>query len=167
MGYRTVAISSGPQKRDLAMKLGAHDYIDGSTGDVGEQLQKVGQSTALAISGAKTDTCIQLGGASCILFTGSNSDIMPSLLRGLAPLGKLLVLGVSGPVDVNTASMIQKGLSITAWPSGHALDCQEAIAFAENHGVGVMIEKFTLDQANEALQKMIENKVRFRAVLVP
>lgn len=41
MGYRTVAISSGLEKKELAIKLGAHDYIDGSTGDVGEQLQKV------------------------------------------------------------------------------------------------------------------------------
>lgn len=93
--------------------------------------------------------------------------MIPTLVRGLAPLGKLLVLGVSGPVEINPASMIQKGLSIVAWPSGHALDCEEAIAFAENHDVGVMVEKFSLDQANEALQKMIENKVRFRAVLVP
>lgn len=63
--------------------------------------------------------------------------------------------------------MIPKGLSIVAWPSGHGLDCEEAISFAEDHDVGVMVEKFPLDQANEALQKMLENKVRFRAVLVP
>src|ERR1700761_5409033 len=108
----------------------------------------------------RTDDGMQLGGASCILFTGPNSEIIPSLLRGLAPLGKLLVLGVSDPVEIDTASMIAKGLSIVAWPSGHALDCAEAIAFAQVHGVKCMIEKFSLDQANEALQKMVENKVR-------
>lgn len=41
MGYRTVAISSSSEKKDFAMKLGAHDYIDASQGDIGEQLQKV------------------------------------------------------------------------------------------------------------------------------
>jgi D-arabinose 1-dehydrogenase-like Zn-dependent alcohol dehydrogenase len=32
MGYRTVAISSSASKKDFAMKLGAHDYIDSSQG---------------------------------------------------------------------------------------------------------------------------------------
>jgi D-arabinose 1-dehydrogenase-like Zn-dependent alcohol dehydrogenase len=41
MGYRTVVISSSSAKADFARKLGSHDYIDGSKGDVGEQLQKV------------------------------------------------------------------------------------------------------------------------------
>jgi D-arabinose 1-dehydrogenase-like Zn-dependent alcohol dehydrogenase len=63
--------------------------------------------------------------------------------------------------------MIQKGLSITAWPSGHALDSEDAIEFAQVHGVNVMIEKFAFDKANEALDHMTSGKVRFRGVLIP
>ena len=63
--------------------------------------------------------------------------------------------------------MIQLGLSIVAWPSGHALDSEEAIEFARVHDVNVMIEKFPLDKANEALDHMVQGKVRFRGVLVP
>lgn len=148
MGYRTVAISSSADKKDFAMQLGAHDYIDASKGDIGEQLQK-------------------LGGASCIIFTAPNQKLIPSLLQGLGPLGKLLILAASAPVEVNTASMIQKGLSIQAWPSGHALDSEEAIAFAQVHNVNVMYEKFPLDKANEAIEKMTSGKIRFRGVLVP
>ncbi|OCT44900.1 Alcohol dehydrogenase 2 [Cladophialophora carrionii] len=147
-GYRTVAISSSADKKDFATQLGAHDYIDASKGDVGEQLQK-------------------LGGASCILFTAPNEKLIPSLLNGLGPLGKLIVLAAAGPVEVNTASMIGKGLSIQAWPSGHALDSEEAISFAQVHGVHCMIEKFPLDKANEAMEKMTSGKVRFRGVLIP
>ncbi|KIX08237.1 uncharacterized protein Z518_02893 [Rhinocladiella mackenziei CBS 650.93] len=148
MGYRTVAISSSSAKKDFAMQLGAHEYIDASKGDIGEQLQK-------------------LGGASCILLTAPNQELIPPLLQGLAPLGKLLILAASAPVEVNTASMIAKGLSIVAWPSGHALDSEETVAFAQTHNVNVMIEKFPLDKANEALEKMVSGKVRFRAVLIP
>jgi D-arabinose 1-dehydrogenase-like Zn-dependent alcohol dehydrogenase len=37
MGYRTVAISSSSAKKEFAMKLGAHEYIDSSQG--GESMQ--------------------------------------------------------------------------------------------------------------------------------
>lgn len=148
MGYRTVAISSSSEKKDFASQLGATDYIDSSKGDIGEQLQK-------------------LGGASCILLTAPNNKLIPSLLGGLGPLGKLVILAATAPVEINTASMIGKGLSIQAWPSGHALDSEEAIEFARVHGVKCMIEKFPLDKANDALEQMVSGKVRFRGVVIP
>ncbi|KAH0844503.1 hypothetical protein AYO21_00972 [Fonsecaea monophora] len=148
MGYRTVAISSSSEKREFATQLGAHEYIDASQGDIGEQLQK-------------------LGGAACILFTAPNEKLIPSLLTGLAPVGKLIILAATAPVEVNTAFMMGKGLSLQAWPSGHALDSEEAISFAQIHNVHVMIEKFPLDKANEAMEKMVSGKVRFRGVLIP
>ncbi|EXJ94221.1 hypothetical protein A1O1_02614 [Capronia coronata CBS 617.96] len=148
MGYRTVAISSSSAKKDFAMQLGAHDYIDASKGDIAAQLQA-------------------LGGAACVIFTAPNQELIPPLLQGLGPMGKILVLAASAPVEINTASMIQKGLSISAWPSGHALDSEEAIEFARVHNVNVMIEKFPLEKANEGLEKMVSGKVRFRGVLIP
>ena len=47
------------------------------------------------------------------------------------------------------------------------MDSEDAISFAQIHGVECMIEKFPLDKANEALQHMNEGKVRFRGVLIP
>ena len=73
MGYRTVALSSSDKKKDFAKKLGANDYIDGSKEDHGEALQK-------------------LGGASLIVVTAPNPEIIPQLLNGLQFGGKLLVL---------------------------------------------------------------------------
>ena len=146
MGYRTVAISSSDAKQKFAKDLGAHQFIDGSKGDVGEQLQK-------------------LGGAACIILTAPEAKLIPPLLNGLGPLGKLLILAAAGPTEINTAAMIGKGLSVVAWPSGHSLDSEEAIEFAMTHGVNCMIEKFPMDKANEALEHMVSGKVRFRAVL--
>ena len=146
MGYRVVAISSSAKKEKFARDLGAHEYIDGSKGDVGKQLQK-------------------MGGAACIMFTAPNSELIPGLLGGLGPLGKLLILAAAGPVEIDTAMMIGNGLSISAWPSGHALDSEEAIDFAMTHGVNCMVEKFKLDDANDAMKHMLSGDVRFRAVL--
>lgn len=70
-----------------------------------------------------------------------------------------------GEVSVNTIPMVVKGLSVTSWPSGHAMDCEEAISFARLHHVDCMIEKFPLEKANEAYEHMLSGKARFRAVI--
>ncbi|KAK3683117.1 hypothetical protein LTR37_020555 [Vermiconidia calcicola] len=146
MGYHTVALSRGTAKKDFAMKLGATDYIDTEASNVGEELQK-------------------LGGAACIAVTAPNPDVITPLLEGLAPAGTLLLWTAIGPVPVNTVPMVLNALSVRGWPSGHALDSEEAIAFADVHGVECMIEKFPLEKVNEAMEHMLSGKVRFRAVL--
>ncbi|KAL8868142.1 MAG: hypothetical protein Q9174_005184 [Haloplaca sp. 1 TL-2023] len=61
--------------------------------------------------------------------------------------------------------MIGKGLSVSSWPSGHAQDSEEAIAFARLHNINCMVEKFPLAKANEAFEHMLNGKARFRAVI--
>ncbi|KAL8979613.1 MAG: hypothetical protein Q9205_005100 [Flavoplaca limonia] len=146
MGYRVVALSSSGAKEQFAKDLGANHYIDGSKEDQAEALQK-------------------LGGASMIVSTSPSPDSIGLLVGGLGILGKLLILAPCGEVTVNTIPMIQKGLSVTSWPSGHAMDCEEAIAFARLHNVNCVIEKFPLEKANEAYEHMKDGKARFRAVI--
>ena len=71
-----------------------------------------------------------------------------------------------GEIKIDTIPLIQKGLSVNGWPSGQTLDCEEAVDFAELHGIKCMIEKFTLDQANDAFNHMMSGKARFRCVIV-
>jgi D-arabinose 1-dehydrogenase-like Zn-dependent alcohol dehydrogenase len=61
--------------------------------------------------------------------------------------------------------MIMKGISVHGWPSGHALDSEDAINFAEYQGVKCLVEKFPLEKAQEAMDHMLSGKVRFRSVL--
>jgi D-arabinose 1-dehydrogenase-like Zn-dependent alcohol dehydrogenase len=61
--------------------------------------------------------------------------------------------------------MIGKGIGVFGWPSGHALDSEETIEFAENQGVKCMIEKFPFAKVNEAVERMLSGKARFRCVL--
>jgi len=147
MGYRTVALSSSDAKRDFAMELGATDYVDNSKEDSAEALQK-------------------MGGASLVVVTAPNPKIMASLVKACGPCGKILVLSALGEVPVDTNVMIHYGISVHGWPSGHALDSEEAIAFAEQQGVKCMIEKFPFDKVEDAVKHMISGKVRFRSVLI-
>ena len=135
MGFRTVALSRGTAKKDFAMKLGATDYIDIQSQNVGEALQA-------------------MGGAACIVVTAPNPEVITPLLAGLGNRGKLLLFTAIGPVPVDTVQMVLKGLSVHGWPSGHAIDSEEAIEFARVHDIKCMIEKFPLDKANEALDHM-------------
>lgn len=59
-----------------------------------------------------------------------------------------------------------QGLSVTSWPSGHAHDCEEAIAFANQHGVRCHVEEFPLSKIADGVKKMNDGTVRFRSVIV-
>ena len=50
--------------------------------------------------------------------------------------------------------------------SGANAPAEEAIEFAEVHGVNCMVETFPLQDANKAFEKMLSGDVRFRSVLV-
>lgn len=62
--------------------------------------------------------------------------------------------------------MIGKGISVHGWPSGHALDSEEAIAFAQNQGVKCMVETCKLEDVTDSVKKMEDGKIRFRGVIV-
>jgi len=55
----------------------------------------------------------KLGGASCVILTAPTEKMIPSLMNGLGPRGKLLVLAAAPPVEINTAFMIGKGTSVS------------------------------------------------------
>ncbi|TPX18032.1 uncharacterized protein E0L32_011898 [Thyridium curvatum] len=146
MGYRVVAISSGAAKERFAAGLGAHGYIDSSARDPAEVL-----------SG--------MGGAALIVATAPSPTAIGNLVGGLQAQGKLLVLPIVGPIAVDSAALVLKGGAVVGWPCGHALDCAEAVEFAETHGVKCLIEKFPLHEAQRAFDQMASGEVRFRAVL--
>ncbi len=77
MGFRVIALSSGPAKEKLARELGAHEYIDGS---------KVDQAEALRA----------FGGAKVIMCTAPSSAAAQKLIPGLAVDGTLLLLMLEG-----------------------------------------------------------------------
>ncbi|KAF9872590.1 alcohol dehydrogenase GroES-like domain-containing protein [Colletotrichum karsti] len=147
MGYKVAVLSSGASKKDFAMKLGAHEYIDASAEDPVKKLQ-------------------ELGGAALIVATAPHAKAISPLTGGLQPGGKLCVLAPVGNLEVDSVDLIMGGKSVCGWPSGHQGDTEDALDFAARHGVKCMIEKFPLLEAKKASEHMISNKVRFRSVLV-
>ncbi|KAJ5753793.1 Polyketide synthase enoylreductase [Penicillium nucicola] len=145
-GYKVVALSRGSEKEEFARKLGAHEYIDTSRDDAVAKLQ-------------------EMGGASLIVSTAPVPEIINPLIQGLGVLGKLLILSIVGGIEIHTGLLVGKGKSIWSWPSGHATDSEDAIAFADLHGIDCMVQEFPLEKCNEAFDAMMEGSVRFRAVI--
>lgn len=147
MGFRTVAIGRGSDKKALATKLGAHDYVDTSAGSPAEALQK-------------------LGGARIILATAPDSKSMSSVIDGLAANGKLLVVGAAfDSLTVTPLQLIGGRKALQGWPSGTAKDSEDTLQFSALSGVRPMIERYALAKAADAYQQMITGKARFRVVL--
>ena len=146
-GFRTIAIARGADKAPLAKELGAHIYIDSKSQNVGEELQK-------------------LGGANVILSTVTAADALGAAVAGLAPQGKLIILGVpEKPFELNTLPLIMGERAVQGWPSGTGMDSEDTLEFSTLTGIKPKIETYPLEKAPEAFDRMMSGKAIFRVVL--
>ncbi|HVZ79214.1 MAG TPA: alcohol dehydrogenase [bacterium] len=147
MGYRVVSIARGADKAELAKKLGAHHYIDSTKEDPAKALQA-------------------LGGAKTILSTVTNADAMSATIGGLGFQGRFVLLGVDfKPIQVNMLPLLMRKQHILGWPSGSSIDSEDTLRFSEMTGVKSMNEVYPLEKAQEAYDRMMSGKARFRVVL--
>jgi alcohol dehydrogenase/propanol-preferring alcohol dehydrogenase len=149
MGMRTVALSHSSEKKDLAKDLGAHYFIDSKEQDVAKELQK-------------------LGGADLIVATAPHAKAITSVIDGLGIDGKIVCIGATGDaIEVSPMQLLMARKAITGWPSGTAIDSEDALNFSAMTGTKPMIETYELEDVEEAFEKMMNNKARFRVVLTP
>ena len=146
LGYKTVALSRGRDKEQLAKKLGAHIYIDTEQANAADELRK-------------------LGGARVILATAPNSAAIAGLLGGLGYDGQLIIVAAANdPMPVVPAQLFQGRRSIRGWVANRA-ETADALDFCALVDIQPMIEVFPLEQAAAAFDKMMSSKVHFRSVL--
>ncbi len=147
MGARVVAISHSSNKESLAKELGADYFIPTSERDPVEELKK-------------------LGGADVILTTIFDTKSIQPLIEGLAPRGKLSVVGAaSEPIQVVPFDLITKRIVITGSAVGGRKLLRETLQFSADFGIKPMVEIYPFEKVNEALDAVRQGKVKFRAVL--
>ncbi len=147
LGFETVAVARGEDKRDSARDLGAAHYIDSTSQDVAQELQR-------------------LGGAQAILATAASAEAITPVIDGLAPRGELIVVGVSpDAVQVSPMQLIMGSKVVRGHASGTSADVEETMAFAHAHGVRVQTQEAPLEDVNEAFATMLEGRARYRMVL--
>ncbi|EKS35744.1 alcohol dehydrogenase [Afipia clevelandensis] len=147
MGFRTVVVARGADKAELAMKLGAHAYIDSEAENAAKALRK-------------------MGGASVVVATVSSTAAMAPLIGGLKPHGQLAVVGAGlEPLKVNVGDLIFGERSIIGINTGSPIEIEDTLGFSQLQNIRAMTEAFPLEQVAEAYERMHGNKARFRVVL--
>ena len=133
-------------KAPLAKKLGAAHYIDTQTQDPAAELQKLGGAQRHHRNGHQRSGDDRHDRRSCGEGNADDPGAPPSL-------------------EVPAFPLISGNRSIRGWYSGTSIDSQESLAFSLQSGVRSMNEVFSLDRVNEAYDRMMSGKARFRGSL--
>ncbi len=145
------AMSSSPEKKEQALKLGADHFIN---------------STHFISSTDDRDSMRQFDYYYDLVFCTANHGINWSpLLMSLKKRGRLVLLGFPD-IEINSTNLVAHELSITGSLIGNPPTMRAMLSFAQEHGIIPVVELMPMAQVNEALQRVKENKARYRIVLV-
>jgi alcohol/geraniol dehydrogenase (NADP+) len=144
-GAEVAAFSSSAAKEEEARALGAHRFINTR----------------------ETKAMKEAAGTFDFIVSTINADQDWSVyVNALRPTGTLCFVGVPpSPVSVPAFSLVGGMRSIAGSPIGSPHQLREMLDVAARHGVKAQTERFPMAKANEAIEKVKKNKVRFRAVL--
>ncbi len=144
-GAEVTAFSTTIAKEDEARSLGAHSFVNSR------------ESKAMK----------EVAGSLDFIITTVNADQeWSAYLQALRPNGALWFVGVPpSPVCVHAFPLISGLRTIGGSPVGSPAALREMLDVAARHGVKATTERFPMDKANEAIEKVKKGKVRYRAVL--
>ncbi len=144
-GHHVIAITEHEDKKALCKQLGADDVLV-ATSNSGIMLKN-------------------MGGADIILDCASSNTMAKEALSGLKPEGRFVVMGLdTKPLEVNTVNLIHTQSKIIGSTQNHRSDLVDILNLAAKGLVKPMIEIFSLDECNKALEKLKDQKLHFRAV---
>ena len=144
-GAHVTAFSSSAGKEEEVRALGAHHFVN------------TRESKAMK----------EVAGTQDFLLTTINADQdWGAYMQALRPTGTLCFVGVPpSPIALQAFPLIAGLRSVTGSPIGSPHMLREMMDVAVRHGVKATTESFPMAKANEAIEKVKKNKVRYRAVL--
>ena len=144
-GAEVTAFSTSTGKEEEVRALGAHNFINSR------------DLTAMKDA---------IGSQDFILNTANADQDWGVYIQALRPAGTLCMVGVPpSPVTVPAFPLISGMRTLAGSPIGSPHRLREMLDVAARHGVKAKTELFPMAKANEAIDKVKKNKVRYRAVL--
>jgi uncharacterized zinc-type alcohol dehydrogenase-like protein len=144
-GAEVTAFSTSASKEEEARALGAHRFIN------------TRESKSMKEAAGTYDF---------ILNTANADQDWSVYVQALRPTGTLCFVGVPpSPVALQAFPLIAGIRKVTGSPIGSPHRLREMLDVASRHGVKAKTEAFPMAKANEAIEKVKKNKVRYRAVL--
>jgi D-arabinose 1-dehydrogenase-like Zn-dependent alcohol dehydrogenase len=149
MGCRVVVISGTERKREQAMKLGAHRFISMAEGI--QELEEDWKLTRLLVT-----TSAQPTWGAILPLMASKSTIYPLSVA-------------SSNLQIPYMPLILQGIAIQGSLVATRAVHRAMLRFAALHNVQPIIERFPMSEAGikEAMDKLEEGRVFYRAVLIP
>ena len=144
LGFEVTAISSSPKKKEEALAFGADHFIDSNDPDGLRRVEF---------------------GFDLLLCTASGGVNWYALLETLKKKGKLILVGFPA-IALRPIDLVAHELSITGSFLGNRSTMKETLMFAQAHGITPKVELMSMSQVNKAIQRVRENKARYRIVLV-
>jgi uncharacterized zinc-type alcohol dehydrogenase-like protein len=143
-GCEVTAISSSPAKKEQALGFGADHFIDSND----------------KASMQKADY-----GYDLLICTANDGINWSALLMTLKKRGRLVLVGFPD-IELNSTNLVAHELSITGSLIGNPATMRAMLSFAQENGITPAVELMPMSQVNQAIQKLKENKARYRIVLV-
>jgi uncharacterized zinc-type alcohol dehydrogenase-like protein len=144
LGWQVTAISSSLDKKGEALGYGADRFVDAN------------DQASLGELNYRFDL---------LMCTASRGVSWELLLMALKKRGRLVLLGFPD-VALNSTDLVVHELSITGSFIGNRATMREMLVFAQEHGIVPEVELMPMSRVNEAIQRVKENKARYRIVLV-
>jgi uncharacterized zinc-type alcohol dehydrogenase-like protein len=145
MGAEVTVLSQSLKKQEDGLRLGADHYFATSDPDTFEALA---------------------GHFDLIVNTVSASIDVNAHLGLLAVDGTLVNVGAPpAPLPVNAMSLIGGRRSFAGSMIGGIAETQEMLDFCAEHGIAAEVEVISVDQVNEAYERVLASDVRYRFVI--
>jgi len=144
-GAHLTAFSTTLAKEEEARTMGAHHFVNSR----------------------ESKSMKEVAGTLDFILTTVNADQdWSSYVQALRPNGALWFVGVPpSPVSVSAFPLVSGMRTIGGSPIGSPYVLREMLDVAARHGVKAVTERFPMEKANEAIDKVKKGKVRYRAVL--
>ena len=144
LGCDVTAISSSPEKEQEARTLGADHFIVSTDK---ERLRKVRYSLDL------------------LLYTAHANIDWTTLSLTVRTNGKFVIIGFPSTLAFDPLELVVHQQSLTGSFLGNPTAMREMLLFAQEKSITPKIELFPMRQINDAIQRLKENKARYRIVL--
>jgi propanol-preferring alcohol dehydrogenase len=150
---RIAIVDIDDKKLAEAKRLGADELVNSAGGD--------------PVSGVKAITG-SLGAEAVIDFV-NNQRTAPNSINMLRKRGKLIMVGLfGGSLELNLPLVPLRAFTLTGAYTGKFADLVELVALARMNKIqSVVSRKFSLDEANTALEDLKAGKIIGRAVINP
>ena len=144
MGARVTVLSHSPGKAEAAKELGADDFI------------ATGGPSAFEANKNRFDF---------ILDTVSADHAYDDYLRLLRLNGKMVLVGLPNPTPVGAFALVGKRRTLAGSMIGGIRETQEMLNFCAEKGIGADVEVISIEDINDAYERMLKSDVRYRFVI--